>query len=302
MTLARVLLIFLDGIGIGPADPDRNPFLRASLPTLRGLLGGRIPTHRDPTLGTDHAWAGPTDALLGVEGLPQSGTGQAALLTGKNAPALFGRHFGPWVPVSLRPLVMKESLLARARAGGISCAFANAYPREFHRLSWARRPAGPPLAAHGAGLLTRDEDELAVGLALSSEITNAAWRTHLGFTHLPDITPEGAGQNLARIATPATLTFFAHFSTDTAGHKREMEPAIQALEKVDRFLGAVLTGLPPDSLLVVSSDHGNLEDITQSHTLNPVLTLLAGPGANDLARGLTEITDVPGLILGLLSE
>ena len=69
----------------------------------------------------------PLDPLLGVGGLPQSGTGHAALLTGRNAAALYGRHFGPWVPVPLRPLVMEENVLSRAQALGASCAFANAW-------------------------------------------------------------------------------------------------------------------------------------------------------------------------------
>ena len=32
--MTRVLFLFLDGVGIGPADPDVNPFLRARLPVL----------------------------------------------------------------------------------------------------------------------------------------------------------------------------------------------------------------------------------------------------------------------------
>ena len=35
------------------------------------------------------------DAGLGVEGLPQSATGQAVLLTGVNIPAELGYHYGP---------------------------------------------------------------------------------------------------------------------------------------------------------------------------------------------------------------
>ncbi|MCJ7433866.1 MAG: hypothetical protein MUO77_10300 [Anaerolineales bacterium] len=41
----RLLFLFLDGIGLGENDPEINPFVRANMPTLKFLLGGRILTH-----------------------------------------------------------------------------------------------------------------------------------------------------------------------------------------------------------------------------------------------------------------
>jgi 2,3-bisphosphoglycerate-independent phosphoglycerate mutase len=237
---------------------------------------------------------------MGIEGLPQSGTGQTALFTGENAAALFGRHFGPWVPVPLRPLLMRENILCRAQAEGVRCAFANAYPSQFIRLASTKRPAGPPLAAHGAGLLTRTEVELARREAISSEILNTAWRTRLGLADLPEITPDEAGRTLARIATEAELTLFAHYSTDSAGHTRSMEAAVHSLERVDAFLAGLIPALPPETLLVLASDHGNIEDISQGHTRNPTFGLLWGPGAKKLGAGLSSITEIPRLILGHL--
>jgi phosphopentomutase len=236
-----------------------------------------------------------------VPGLPQSGTGHTALLTGANAPAMLGRHFGPWVPVSLRPLLEAENLLSRALARGIPCAFANAYPRGFERSAWGRRPAGPPLMARAAGLLVRHQEALAAGDALSSEIVNTAWREHLGAADIPDVTPAAAGGILARMAARHRLTFFAHYATDQAGHLGCMETSVFALERVDDFLGGVLLHLPADTLLVIASDHGNIEALGRSHTLNPALAVLAGPGALALRRGLREITDIPGAILAYLS-
>jgi len=300
----RVLFIFLDGVGIGPAEAELNPFLRARLPTLRDLLNHRIPVldrGAEPGFGAD-AISVPLDPLMGVEGLPQSGTGQTALLTGENAAAMYGRHFGPWVPVPLRPLLVEKNVLSRAKAEGISCIFANAYPSQFLRAAWTKRPSGPALAAHAAGLLTRHEENLARGDALSSEILNTAWRTRLGLVHLPEVTPEEAGRTLARITAQAGLTFFAHYSTDTAGHKRTMADAVAALERVDAFLGGLVPALPPQTLLVLASDHGNIEDISQGHTLNPTFSLLLGPGAEELGAGLSRITDIPGLILRYLTR
>jgi hypothetical protein len=294
---------------MGPPDPRINPFLRAELPTFRKILPRDIPVPvreaADPgVVGADppseQARVFPLDPLMGMEGLPQSGTGQVALLTGENAAGLYGRHFGPWVPVPLRPLMMKKNILTLAMTAGHSCAFANAYPSQFIRRAWVRRPAGPPLAARGAGLLTRTEEELARGEALSSEILNTLWREKLGLTHLPELTPEEAGENLARITESSTVTFFAHYATDTAGHERAMKPAIAALERLDAFLSGLIPALADDTTLVLASDHGNIEDITKGHTRNPTFNLLLGPGAEEIGAGLSKITDLPQRLLKYL--
>ena len=272
----RVVLLFLDGVGIGPNDPAVNRFLRARMPVLRELLGA-VPTLDRLELGGASARSFPLEANLDVDGTPQSGTGQTTLLTGVNAAARFGRHFGPWTPVSLRPLVEEQSVLRRGCEAGFEVAFANAYPR-----GWPgerRRLAALPLAARAAGLLNRHEEHLARGRAVASEIVNSGWRVHLGHEELPEVTPAEAGATLARIAADHELTCFAHYATDIAGHRGGMEGAIAALERVDPFLGGYLTAAPRDAVLVVASDHGNIENVTVGHTRNPALGLVVGPGS-----------------------
>ncbi len=290
-------MIFLDGVGIGPPDPERNAFFSARLPGLEGIIGSVMPSLDDPEVGTESAVAFPLDATLGVEGTPQSGTGQTSLLTGVNAAEIMGRHFGPWTPVKLRPLLAERNLLQLARDAGHRVVFANAVPANYKDSRWARRPAAPPLAAETAGLLTRHEGELERGQALASGIVNTDWRTDLKMAFLPEITPADAGRNLARISARADLTFFAHYATDYAGHERSLPKAREALERVDAFLGAVGSQLPGDTLLVACSDHGNLEDASAGHTRNPVLTLLSGPGASRIRGEMNSIADLtPGLL------
>lgn len=295
-----MLLVFVDGVGIGSDDDRRNPLLRAALPTLRSLGGGAVPTLDAPRLRSPLGGVVPLDATLGVEGTPQSGTGQAALLTGENAARLFGSHFGPWTPVRLRPLVEERSVLRRAREAGRSVAFANAYPRGWPGPRGSRRVAGPPLAARGAGVLDRHEEALGAGRAVSSEIVNDAWRTHLGHRDLPEITPVEAGRNLAAIASGAHLTLYAHYATDTAGHRGGMGGAARAMERFDAFLGGVVAGLGEETTLVVASDHGNVEDVEAEHTRNPALGVVAGEGWEEMADRLESITDVAGAILDRL--
>jgi 2,3-bisphosphoglycerate-independent phosphoglycerate mutase len=299
----RVLLLFLDGVGVGLPDPDINPFFRADLPRLRRALGGRIPSLSDSTPAGPHGRAFPVDACLGVDGLPQSGTGQTALLTGHNAPRIFGRHFGPWVPVRLRPLLGRENLLVRAREEGRTVVFANAYPRGFPVGRRERRIAGVVAAALSAGVLDRDHASLASGEAVASEIVNDGWIEHLGHENLPRIGPEEAGANLARLARSADLTVFAHYLTDTVGHKGGMAGAVAVLERVDRFLGGVLDALDAGTTVAVFSDHGNVEDVRGGHTRNPALGLLLGGSETTLPEvhppeSLTGVRDFLSRLLG----
>jgi hypothetical protein len=296
-----VLFVFLDGVGIGAEDPDVNPFVRFAdeLPALTHMMGDAVPSRRRPRSAGPGGRAFPLEATLDVEGTPQSGTGQVALLTGASAAEIFGRHFGPWTPVSLRPLLEASNLLKRASDAGRTVAFANAYPHDWSDRNGGRRLAGPPLAARSAGVLTRHEDALAAGAAIASEIVNDGWRRHLGFAALPEVTPREAGANLARVSEDADLTLFAHYSTDSAGHTRDMDAARAALVRLDDFFSGVLAALLSDTLLVVASDHGNLEDVSTGHTRNPALGIAAGPGA-DRAEALNDIRGVTPFLLHLL--
>lgn len=296
----RVLFVFLDGVGIGEADDEKNPFARAALPTLQALMGGSMPTLDAPTARGPHGRCLPLDANLGMEGTPQSGTGQVALLTGHNAARTFGRHFGPWTPVKLRPLVEERGILRRALDAGRTVAFANAYPRDWPGPRGGLRVAGPPLAARGAGVLDRHEEALGEGHAVSSEIVNDGWRTHLGYDWLPKVTEEEAGRILAGIAADADLTLYAHYATDIAGHRGSLGGAVAALERVDRFFGGLMEALPADCTLLIASDHGNVEDVTQQHTRNPVLCVASGPGAEALTGGMSSITHVTPSVLRYL--
>jgi 2,3-bisphosphoglycerate-independent phosphoglycerate mutase len=301
----RILLVFLDGVGLGEPDPTHNPFSVAESPTLQRLLGGLRLTNE---VGADGGYERPgvalrqLDATLGVSGRPQSGTGQTALLTGTNAAQHLGRHFGPWVHTALRPTLSTHGILLRLRSSGHAVCFANAYPRR-HVLSQrllARRPTAMPLAAGFAGVLENDEMALREGRALASSITTEKWRAYVD-PEAPLITPFEAGVNLARIADLSRFTLFAHYDTDTAGHSGVMANAVAAVERVDTFLDGLLTHLSRDTLLLITSDHGNLEDLsTSSHTLNQVPLLAVGADVETTTRGLRSLVDVAPYILETL--
>jgi hypothetical protein len=300
MRAVRILMIFIDGVGLGDPDPATNPLVRASTPTLRRLLGGPLAGHAE--VRTREAVMLPLDAQLGVPGLPQSATGQVALLTGENAPALVGRHVTAYPTQGLRTLLETHGLFSRLRAQGLRVALANAYSPEYFAAVADRklRHAAITLHALQAGVRLRGIEDLRAGQAVYQDLTNARLREY--GVAVPLVTLEEAGRYLACVAGGSDFTLFEFFQTDLAGHRR-ISDAIGVVERLDRFLGAVLdaTNLA-ETLVLVTSDHGNLEDDrTDGHTLNPVPAVLLGAGRDEVAPRLRALTDLAPACLDLLS-
>ncbi len=298
------MFVFLDGVGIGPPDPQVNPFLVASRRTWQMLFGRGWPVIEGQRADVGLWWRAngarlyAADASLGVPGLPQSGTGTTSLLTGVNAARLLGRHEGPFPPAPLHPVLRQHSLFVRVRALGGTVTLANAFPPHYlERLARGRaRRTTMTRAALAAGIRLRGLHELQQGLAVSAFVTNERWNRVA--PTIPIISPEEAGARLAKLARAHTLTAFEFFQTDHAGHRRDMAWAIRVVELVDRLLAGLLANADPEETLVlVASDHGNCEDLsTNRHTHNPVPVLVWGRVAPD-APEIRQITDVVPFVL-----
>lgn len=302
--MTRVVVLFLDGVGLGDDDRAVNPLARASMPALTGALGGARLLATSGRVQTSRASLVPTDALLGVEGRPQSATGQAAILTGLNAPALLGEHYGPRPDHRLRQLLEGDTLFSRVLAAGGTACFANAYPvGYFAAIERGKRLHGAiPYAAQAAGLPLRTAEDLLHGRALSVDLTNAGWRNGLGYLDMPMRTPQEAGQLAAELACRHDLLYFDQWLPDMLGHRGDLEAAVTLFEQLDSFLGALLDALNLDETLVVLiSDHGNVEDCSQRrHTYNPVPTVLIGTGHASLAASIQDLTDLAPALVSLL--
>jgi bisphosphoglycerate-independent phosphoglycerate mutase (AlkP superfamily) len=55
-------------------------------------------------------------------------------------------------------------------------------------------------------------------------------------------------------------------------------------------------------LLVIASDHGNIEDLRVGHTRNPALGLVVGEAHANLAGRVTALTDLAPAILDTLAS
>jgi 2,3-bisphosphoglycerate-independent phosphoglycerate mutase len=284
----KLLFIFLDGVGLGEDNPEKNPFARSLMPNLEELLGGHklIANGRVPGVGTDgyiaHTGLASLLALdtgLGVQGLPQSASGQGALFTGKNIPAMLGYHEGPKPTPPIVELINRGTLLTRLRHQGRAVSLVNAFPpRYFETLNTGYRiPGVIAMAARQAGIHLRTITDLIEGEAISADFTAQGWRDHLGYPDTPVLTLVQAGERLSNLADNSDLTIFEYWLTDVAGHHQDMPSACTILKTLDSVVGSFLNTWDEDRLILLTSDHGNLEDLsTRHHTNNPVPLLLIG--------------------------
>jgi hypothetical protein len=295
-----VIFVFLDGVGMAP-NTTTNPLAVTPTAHLHALLGA--PLTSEAAQDRPGLLLRPIDAALGVAGLPQSGTGHVALLAGVNAPALHGRHQPNFPPVALRPMLAERSLFRRARQAGHAVAFANAFSASYWQAIEARRirRSASVIAAEGADLSLRTLDDLRADRALSWDITRQVLHGRGEGADLPRVPPEAAGGHLADLAREHGLVFFECFLPDLAGHGRMGEGGVpDAIARIDGLLGGLLTARSPADTILITSDHGNIEDSTRpSHTRNPVPLLVIGPATAHFAD-VRRIDEVAEAILAAL--
>jgi 2,3-bisphosphoglycerate-independent phosphoglycerate mutase len=293
----KLLFLFLDGIGLGENDPEINPFARADMPTLKSLLGGRTLTRHSVPYEGERATLVAADASLGVDGLPQSATGQAVLLTGENIPARIGYHYGPKPdPATASHLV--QTIFSILKQAGKSAALLNAYPPRFFDGidSGKRLYSSIPLAVTNAGYPLFTKKDYYAGSALSADFTGAGWHSFLGLTDAPLMQERIAGHKLESLARQYDFSLFEYWASDYTGHKQDMTAAVNLLESFDKVLDGLLEKWEDEQgLILLTSDHGNMEDLsTRKHTANAVPVLVMGKLA--ARKGFTyELKDLTGI-------
>lgn len=292
----RVLFIFLDGVGLGESNPETNPFARVEMPNLSRLLEGRSLLKEAAPFHGEHASLLAVDPNVGVNGLPQSATGQAILLTGKNIPAELGYHYGPKPNREVAAYLNDGTLFSDFIKAGKKAVLLNAYPpRYFDGVNSGKRLySSIPLAVTNAGIPLFRHEDLFAGRALSADFTGEGWRTMLGYIDAPVMEPAQAGQALGALAKQYDFSLFEYWASDYAGHGQEMDTAIQLMETFDGVLGGLVADWN-DGLLLVTSDHGNMEDLsTRRHTDAVVPALIIGEKAarEEFTQHMKDLTDI----------
>lgn len=295
-----VMFLFLDGVGLGRAGSE-NPLVNNRWKSFEMLTNGQgLRIDAEPVIGENLCFRS-LDATLGMEGLPQSGTGQASLFSGINAAELAGRHFGPFPHSKTRHLLSEESLFHELILKGLKPHFANAYPDLFFRKRGKRnRWTCTTLMTRSSGLKLNGEKEVMEGRSLTAEIVQEAWREILKLP-VERITPEEAAERLLLLSAEFDLVLFEYYLTDKAGHSRDGEWSRKILGVLDRFLMRLVSNKNRNDYLLICSDHGNLENLgVKTHTRNPVPLIVYGEGAGR-AGNASSLLDVKGLACELAS-
>ncbi|MCP5100420.1 MAG: hypothetical protein GY943_33135 [Chloroflexi bacterium] len=295
----HVHIFFIDGVGLGEPNPDTNPFATAVLPHLTQLLGTGWWQQGNGRITTPRATLIPTDPNMGMPGRPQSATGQATILTGRNVPQQIGEHYGPKPNAAVRAAIQEGTLFHETIAAGGKAALITPYPQGFFDgiNSGKRLLSSVPFAATDAGLALMTADDLLNGRAVSPGFTGQAWHNHLGYTDIPILTLHQAGQQIAAIAQTHQFSFFEHWPSDRAGHRGPLSDAARHLEIIDGALGGLFEAWNDHDLLIITSDHGNIEEKAhRQHTRNPVPTILVGNQHAHLANHITDLSDIATVV------
>lgn len=281
----RTLFILVDGLGLGESDRAVNPIHSGVCPVLESLLARQ---------------AVPIDAGLGLPGIPQSATGQTALMTGLNAAQAVGRHVEGFPGPALREIVRAHNVYDQLAALGFRSTFANAYyTTDVAEVQARKIQSVTTVAALKAFGNVRDLNDLLAGRAVYQDLTRVSLRER-GYTG-PLVTPEQSATDLLRLAMDHDFTVFEYFQTDRMGHKGTPDDVRRVLALFDAFLaGAIRFGERPGCLFLMTSDHGNIEDSrSRQHSANPVPLVAIGQGADVFKARIRSIMDVTPALVAL---
>ena len=282
----KVVFLFVDGVGMRPPAVD-NPVNPEVCPTLCRLIARH---------------SVPIDACLGVDGLPQSATGQSTMFTGVNTPKFMGRHCEGFPGPSLRQLIEKDNLFLQLKQRNLRFRLADAYlvetadelvARRFKSVTTVMALTTPEAISTESDLL----DENAVMQDLTRETVQDRR------PDIPLVTPEDAAEHLFSIARGYDFTLFESFQTDVAGHSMAYNRACNVLRTYDRFL-STLTRLTEAAGITVmlTADHGNIEAMEErGHTKNPVPFVVFGPKEREIRAPVKSLADVTPAILRILT-
>jgi 2,3-bisphosphoglycerate-independent phosphoglycerate mutase len=288
--------IFIDGLGIGTRgshnplallDADASPF--------------NLFIDEEPELSFDGVLVR-TDSCLGVEGRPQSASGQTTILTGVNAPAALGYHKQGFPIEAMREIINANSIFLQLKRAGVEAVtFANAYtPRFFdNRPRWV---SATTTAVEAAGLPFRTLEDLRAGRAVYQDFTNQLL-IESGFDVSPR-TPAEAAQVLANIVAENRFTLYEYFITDRVGHAQDEAAALTVLSNLARFVRETIAHVDLSrTTVILTSDHGNVEDLSiRNHTRNFVPTLAWGAGRETVRRGVRDLSHITPTILEVLEK
>lgn len=296
MNSNRVVLFFIDGLGIGKREAS-NP-----LHLMDGLEPLAVFQDEEPEVIFDGILRR-TDACLGIEGRPQSASGQTTILTGINAPAHLGYHKQEFPNQKLRDVIAEHSIFLQLHNRKIGPnVFANAYTPKFFTEPQRWKSATTCAVEATPGMQFRTLEDLNNEKAIFHDFTNSVLKARGFEGELWD--GAKAGKVLANLARNHKFTLYEYFITDKIGHEQDFDLAKRVLPELAAMIRALLENLDLDETAVIlTSDHGNIENLSvRNHTLNDVPTIVWGKDRRNLAKNISSLTDITPAILNALSQ
>lgn len=295
MKNASALLFFIDGLGLGERGNGANPL--SLVENIEPLANFKDEKRAIISGGVLKA----TDARLGVEGRPQSASGQTTILTGVNASALLGHHKQGFPNETLRAVIKENSIFSQLKNLKIEPnVFANAYTPQFFQAA-PRWKSATTCACEAADLPFRRLPDLLGRAAVFHDFTNESL-IEKGLD-VPRFSPADAGQILADLTERNRFTLYEHFITDKIGHAQDFDWAMKHLPPLAAFVRETLARVDLETTTVIlTSDHGNIEDLSvRTHTLNDVPTIVWGKRKDEFAARIKSLADIAPAIVRLFN-
>jgi 2,3-bisphosphoglycerate-independent phosphoglycerate mutase len=309
--MERIIFLFVDGCGVGRDDAG-NPFFLASSRHLPFWENGMVLPDGTPITAID--------ATLGIPGPPQSASGQTALFCGAKAADIDNRHHNGYPDQHLRKVIMGNNLLLALKKSKVRARFLNAYPvfdDFFSSKHVMIKPDGrlwfSPLFPErfkrmisvtscmllASGQRAFGEAAIRAGKALYQDYSNRQLNEK-GLS-LPAVSPNRAAGIIYNASRRYEFILYEYFQTDLYAHRRPFEECVGLIRELDTLVGDLLSRLDPGSdTLLLTSDHGNLEDFPlRGHSRNPVPLLAWGRHGARLRKRIKSLSDVAPAILEL---
>jgi 2,3-bisphosphoglycerate-independent phosphoglycerate mutase len=309
--MRRVIFIFIDGAGVGKSEAN-NPFFQTKSLFLPFWQGAMILPDGTPLAAID--------ATLGIPGPPQSASGQTALFCGVGAREIANSHHNGYPDRHLRKIILEKNLLLQLQKNNVRARFLNAYPvfyeffnTEHLRINadgrfwfsplfpeqFKRRISVTSCMLLAAGALPFTEKDISAKKALYQDYSNRQLISQ--GLQLPEYSPVQAAAIIVDAAQDYEFILYEYFQTDVYAHRRSYAECIDLIRDLDILVGSLLSQLDQKlDTLVLTSDHGNLEDFhSRGHSRNPVPFLAWGKHGEFLRARIKSLSDVTPAILEL---
>lgn len=214
------------------------------------------------------------------------------------ANALFPAHlafFGSSFVEDLVPGVERRAVEEGLQFGGRPVCFKGQAKNGFAELFTAAEINQNIFvhAAREAGVPLRTWDDVRDGRALTASMTHeleAGFNVgFFGQQPLPLLSPQEAAQVLLALAAGHDFTFYKYQIPDLVSHTGRVESARQVFAVIEDFVEEVLRAVDPaETVVLITSDHGHLEQVETSHNhpKTRVPTWYFGPDAERTAARL----------------